>query len=98
MNFSASQIAQLIGGSIEGTNDVAVHSFGKIEEAGPGQLSFFANPKYEEFLYKTKASIIIINKGFELKEPVNSTLIRVDDAYSAFATLLGKYQELMQQR
>ncbi len=98
MNFSASQIAQLIGGSIEGTNDVAVHSFGKIEEAGPGQLSFFANPKDEEFLYKTKASIIIINKGFELKEPVNSTLIRVDDAYSAFATLLGKYQELMQQR
>ena len=72
--------------------------FGKIEEAADGQLSFLANPKYEEFLYSTRASVIIINESFELKQPVSATLIRVRDAYSAFAILLGKYQEIMQQQ
>ena len=70
-------------------------SFGKIEEAKEGQLTFFANPKYEEYLYSTNASIIIINEAYELKQPVNATLIRVPDAYTAFATLLSKYQEIM---
>lgn len=98
MIFSAAQIAQLINGKVEGDANVPVHSFGKIEEASEGQLSFLANPKYEEFLYTTKASIIIINDGFDLRENIPATLIRVPDAYSAFATLLGKYQELMQQQ
>lgn len=98
MLFSASQIALLINGKVEGDPDVNVGAFGKIEEAGVGQLSFLANPKYEEYLYTTKATIIIVNESLELKQPVNSTLIRVKDAYSAFAILLGKYQELMQQQ
>ena len=98
MTFTASQIAQLINGKVEGDGNVAVNSFGKIEEAADGQLSFFANPKYEDHLYKTKASVIIINEAFSLKEKVNATLIRVADAYTAFATLLGKYQEIMQQQ
>ncbi len=94
MEFIASQIALIIKGKIEGNPDVAVHSFGKIEEAGEGQLSFLANPKYEEFLYTTRASVIIINEAQELKEPVAATLIRVPDAYSAFATLLQTYEQL----
>lgn len=98
MVFSASQIAALINGVVEGSSDASVQSFGKIEEAGPGQLSFLANPKYEEYLYTTKASVIIINDSLELKQPVTVTLIRVKDAYSAFATLLGKYQQMMQQQ
>lgn len=98
MIFSAAQIAQLINGKVEGDANVSVQSFGKIEEASEGQLSFLANPKYEEFLYTTKASIVIINDGFDLREKIPATLIRVPDAYTAFATLLGKYQELMQQQ
>ena len=98
MTFSATQIALLIQGKIEGDGNATVHSFGKIEEAADGQLSFLANPKYEEFLYSTRASVIIINESFELKQPVSATLIRVRDAYSAFAILLGKYQEIMQQQ
>lgn len=98
MQFTAAQIALLISGKIEGNPDANVSSFGKIEEARPGQLSFLANPKYEEYLYRTKASVVIINAAQELKEPVNTTLIRVPDAYSAFATLLTKYQEMATQK
>jgi UDP-3-O-[3-hydroxymyristoyl] glucosamine N-acyltransferase len=98
MTFSASQIAQLINGKVEGAPDASVTSFGKIEEAKQGQLAFFANPKYEEFLYSTGASIIIISEAYELKQPLKATLIRVPDAYSAFATLLSKYQEIMTQQ
>lgn len=98
MFFSALQIAQLINGKVEGDAGVPVNSFGKIEEAGKGQLSFLANPKYEDYLYSTQASVIIINEGFVLRQPVAATLIRVADAYTAFATLLAKYQEIMQQQ
>ena len=97
MQFPASQIAQIINGKIEGDANTAVASFGKIEEAGIGQLTFFANSKYEDYLYSTKASVIIINDAYKLKQPVNATLIRVADAYSAFATLLAKYQEIARQ-
>ncbi|MBZ4190216.1 UDP-3-O-(3-hydroxymyristoyl)glucosamine N-acyltransferase [Niabella beijingensis] len=98
MTFTAAQIAALINGRVEGDPEVAVGNFGKIEEAREGQLSFLANPKYEEYLYETKASIIIVNETLELKKQVAATLIRVADAYSAFAALLGKYQEIVQQQ
>lgn len=94
MEFTAHQIAAIIGGTIEGNASAAVHSFGKIEEAQAGQLAFLANPKYEDFLYSTKASIIIINDNLELKESLPATLIRVPDAYTAFATLLQTYEKL----
>jgi UDP-3-O-[3-hydroxymyristoyl] glucosamine N-acyltransferase len=98
MQFSAAQIALLINGKIEGDANAAVGAFGKIEDAGPGQLSFLANPKYEEYLYSTGASVIIVNETLELKQPVTATLIRVADAYSAFASLLTKYQEIEAQQ
>ena len=98
MTFPASQIALLINGKVAGNPDVAVSAFGKIEEAQEGQLTFFANPKYEDYLYSTKTSVIIINEAYDLKQKVNATLIKVPDAYTAFATLLGKYQEIMQQQ
>jgi len=98
MTFSAAQIALLINGKVEGDANKTVNSFGKIEEAKEGQLSFLANPKYEEYFYITSASVIIINESYDLKQPVNATLIRVKDAYSAFAILLSKYQELAQQQ
>lgn len=98
MQFTASQIAMMIQGKVEGDASTAISSFGKIEEAVMGQLSFLANPKYEEYLYKTKASIVIINDSQELKSSVNAVLIRVPDAYSAFATLMSNYQQLAAQQ
>ncbi|MBS1908613.1 MAG: UDP-3-O-(3-hydroxymyristoyl)glucosamine N-acyltransferase [Bacteroidetes bacterium] len=94
MQFSAAEIAQIINGKLEGESAISVASFGKIEEAKEGQLSFLANPKYEDFLYTTKASVVIINNALQLKQPVSATLIRVPDAYSAFALLLDKSLQL----
>jgi UDP-3-O-[3-hydroxymyristoyl] glucosamine N-acyltransferase len=98
MQFTAAQIAMLIQGKIEGDANATVQSFGKIEEAGAGQLTFLANPKYEDFIYNTRASVVIINTAQQLREPVAATLIRVADAYSAFAILLSKYQEMRTQQ
>ena len=98
MQFTAAQIALMINGKIEGNAETAVSSFGKIEEAQAGQLAFLANPKYEEHLYTTAASIIIINESQELKEQISATLIKVPDAYTAFATLLDKYQQIQRQQ
>ena len=98
MQFTAAQIAMMISGKIEGNAETAVTSFGKIEEAREGQLAFLANRKYEEFLYTTAASIIIVNDTQELKQPISATLIKVPDAYSAFAILLDKYQQIQQQQ
>lgn len=94
MEFTAKQIAELINGKIEGNPDVAVSSFGKLEEAGEGQLAFLANPKYEEFLYTTRASIIIINTSLKVEQKLDATLIRVPDAYSSFAVILTAYSEM----
>ena len=98
MQFTAAQIAMMISGTVEGNPDTLVSSIGKIEEAREGQLTFLANPKYEDFIYSTSASIIIINASQELKQDVQPTLIRVENAYSAFATLLTKYQEVVAQQ
>jgi UDP-3-O-[3-hydroxymyristoyl] glucosamine N-acyltransferase len=94
LEFSAQQIALMIQGKVEGDASATVSQFGKIEAAKKGEISFLANPKYEDFLYQTEASIIILNDALVLKKPVAATLIRVPDAYAAFATLLTKYQEL----
>jgi len=95
MQFTAAQISAIIKGRIEGNPDASVTSFGKIEEATGSQLSFLANPKYEDYLYTTGAAIVIINEGYELRQPIQATLIRVPDAYSAFAQLLSQYQLMM---
>jgi UDP-3-O-[3-hydroxymyristoyl] glucosamine N-acyltransferase len=98
MQFTAAQIAMLINGTVEGDANAMAGSFGKIEEAQNGELAFLANPKYEDFLYTTRASIIIINASQQLKQTVSAALIRVPDAYSAFAALLSKYQEMVTQQ
>jgi UDP-3-O-[3-hydroxymyristoyl] glucosamine N-acyltransferase len=94
MQFTALQIATLLKGKLVGEPEAKINQVAKIEEAKAGSLSFVANPKYEEYLYSTDASIIIINEDYELKQPVKATLIRVKDAYSSFAYLLEKYNEI----
>lgn len=96
MEFSAIQIATFLSGTVEGDPEVKVYNVAKIEEGAPGMLSFLANPKYSQYLYTTKSSIVLINNDFELQDKVSATLIRVPDAYAAFAQLLGLYQQFMQ--
>ncbi|HVI46964.1 MAG TPA: UDP-3-O-(3-hydroxymyristoyl)glucosamine N-acyltransferase [Chitinophaga sp.] len=94
MQFSALQLATMLDGKLEGNPEVKVSNIAKIEEAGEGMLSFIANPKYEEFIYTTRASILIVNESLVIERPIHSTLIRVKDAYSSFALLLEKYRYL----
>src|SRR5690606_11534945 len=94
MQFSAHQIAALVGGSLEGDPNVMVGQLAKIEEASSGSLSFLSNPKYEPYLYTTKASVVIVNADQKLDKPIQSTIIRTKNAYSAFSTLLELYNKM----
>lgn len=93
MKFTAIQIANVLNGTVEGDENATVSNLAKIEEGKAGDISFLANPKYEDFLYSTQASVIIINHDYQLSKPINSTLIRVDDAYQGFTQLLNFYYE-----
>ena len=88
MEFTARQLAEVLHGTVEGNPQEKVSSFAKIEHGKPGQLCFFANPKYESYVYTSKASILLVNADFKPKEPVTPTLVRVENAYSALADLL----------
>lgn len=88
MDLTAKQLAQILKGTVEGDENAKATSFAKIEHGKPGQLCFYANPKYERFVYTCKASILLVSKDFEAKEPVTPTMVRVDDAYKSLADLL----------
>ena len=94
MEFTASQIAGILEGEVDGNPGVAVHKLSKIEEGEVGSLTFLANPKYTPYIYRTEASIIIVNKDFIPEQELNSTLIKVDDAYKAFSKLLAYYNQV----
>jgi UDP-3-O-[3-hydroxymyristoyl] glucosamine N-acyltransferase len=96
MEFSAAQIAGLLGGTVEGNANVTVNNLSKIEEGKPHTLSFLANAQYTPYIYDTDASIVIVNKTLVLEKPVKNscTLVRVDDAYGAFAKLLNMYNQM----
>ena len=91
MQFTAKQIADFIGGRVEGNENTVVCTFAKIEEGQEGAISFLSNPKYTPYIYETKASIVLINEDVELEKPVNTTLIRVKNAYECVAKLLQMY-------
>ena len=94
MTFTAQQIAMLLQGEVEGNPNAEVKTFAKIEEGFPGALSFLANLKYEDHLYGCKSSAVIVSKDFEAQKEVETTLIRVPDAYGAFAKLLQKFENV----
>lgn len=98
MEFSAQQIAELLGGTVEGTPSATVSTFAKIEEGQPGAISFLANPKYAHYLYDTESSIVLVGRDFVLERPVKATLIRVANAYEAIARLLTIYESMTQKR
>ena len=94
MEFTAKQIADFIGGRVEGDENAAVHTFAKIEEGQPGAISFLSNPKYTHFLYDTKSTIVLVNDDLKLEQSISATLIRVKNAYEAVAKLLQLYASM----
>ena len=92
MEFTAEQIASVIGGKIEGDKDAKVRTFAKIEEGVEGAISFLSNPKYTHYIYDTKSSVVIVNEDVELEGKVAPTLIRVKNAYESIAQLLQIYE------
>ncbi|MFL1895522.1 UDP-3-O-(3-hydroxymyristoyl)glucosamine N-acyltransferase [Aquimarina sp. 2-A2] len=91
MIFTATQIAGILNGEIEGDETVEVSKLAKIEEGTKGSLTFLSNPKYTQYIYSTDASITIVDKNFEAESEISTTLIRVEDAYKAFSQLLEYY-------
>ena len=91
MDLKAHEVAELINGVVEGDNNSTINKLSKIENGDNNSLSFLGNPKYNDYLYKSTASIVIVNKSLELREPVKPTLIRVEDANLAFSTLLEHF-------
>lgn len=94
MNFTASQIAEKLNGKIQGNPESIVNALAKIEEGKNGDLCFLSNPKYTPFIYKTKASVVIVNKDFKAEKKINPTLIFVKDAYASFSQLLALYNQM----
>ena len=94
MEFSANQIATLVNGTVIGDGDVLVHTFAKIEEGQPGAISFLANPKYTNYLYETKSSVVLVRADFEPENDISTTLIKVEDPYATLAQLLDMVSKL----
>ncbi len=93
MEFSASDIAKLLGGEVEGDESVTVNNISKIDQGVEGTLSFLSNPAYSKYIYDTRASVVIVNRDFKPEKQINCTLIRVDNAYASLARLLDFYNQ-----
>ena len=91
MQITAGELSQLLNGTVEGDANVKINTVAKIEEGTAGALSFLANPKYEPYLYETGSSAVLVNADFKASQPVKTTLIRVENAYSSFTFLLEKF-------
>ena len=98
MQFTAKQIADFIGGRVEGNENAVVSTFAKIEEGQEGAISFLSNPKYTPYIYETKSSVVLVNEDVELTQSVSCTLIRVKNAYDSVAKLLQLYASMMPQK
>lgn len=94
MKFTAQQIAGILEGDIVGNPEAEVFKLSKIEEGAEGSLTFLANPKYTSHIYTTKATVAIVNKSFVPETEIQTTLIKVDDAYKSFSKLLEYYNEV----
>lgn len=93
MEFSANDIAGLLGGEVEGDGSIKVNNVSKIDQGIPGTLAFLANPAYTKYIYTTKASVVLVNRDFKPENELPCTLIRVDDAYASIAKLLNYYEQ-----
>ena len=94
MEFTAKQIAEFLGGTVDGNENTTVHTFAKIEEGVPGALSFLSNVKYTQHIYSTQSSVVLVNRDFKAEQPVSATLVRVDNAYESLAKLMSLYASM----
>lgn len=97
MEFTVEQIAQMLKGEVRGDKSLKVNQLAKIEEGSMGTISFLANPKYEQYIYSTNSTAVIVDKNFEAKREFSTTLILVENAYAAFTVLLQEYQKILVQ-
>ena len=95
MEFKVSQIAHILNGEVQGDENISINKLGSIEDAGEGSISFLSNPKYESFIYSTKASVVIVKKDFVPKETLATTIILVEDPYLSFTALLEEYHKVI---
>src|SRR5450432_1859565 len=93
MEFTVQQIATLLGGEVQGDGTHLINMLAKIQDAKEGQISFLSNPRYEQYLYTTKASAVIVKRDFQPRKEFTTTLIWVDDPYSSFTLLLEEYHK-----
>lgn len=92
MKITAAELASLLGGVVEGDETATVDRPARIEDATPGTLSFLANPKYEDFIYQSEASILLVSRDFKPARTLKTTLVRVDDVYAAMAVLADRFE------
>ncbi|MBI3220834.1 MAG: UDP-3-O-(3-hydroxymyristoyl)glucosamine N-acyltransferase [Bacteroidetes bacterium] len=95
MEFTITQIAGMLGGQVSGDGNQKINMLAKIQDAKKGQIAFLSNPKYEQYIYTTQASAVIVKKDFQAKKEITATLILVDDPYSSFTVLLEEYHKMM---
>lgn len=89
MEITAKELAALLGGAVVGNPEATVCDFAKIEEAGPGELSFISNPKYSHYASTTGATVLLVAKNFQEPEDLKCTLVKVDDPYASLARLMS---------
>ncbi len=95
MEFTVNQVAEMLGGEVRGNGDEKIKMLAKIQDAKKGQISFLSNPKYEQFIYTTQATAVIVKKDFVARKEIASILILVDDPYNSFTRLLEEYHKLI---
>ncbi len=95
MEFTARQIAALVGGTVDGNPEAAVSSFAKIEEASAHDLTFLSNPKYTHYIYNTRAGVVLVSNDFQPTEPVEATMIRVADPYAVLSVLMEQVSAML---
>ncbi|HRI80128.1 MAG TPA: LpxD N-terminal domain-containing protein, partial [Cyclobacteriaceae bacterium] len=95
MEFTLKQIAGMLGGEVRGDGSLKINMLAKIQDARVGQIAFLANPKYEQFIYTTQATAVIVQKQFQPKKEIHAALILVEDPYSSFTALLEEYHKLI---
>src|SRR5687768_12883498 len=95
MEFTINQVAAMLGGEVRGNGDEKINMLAKIQDAKKGQIAFLSNPKYEQYIYTTQASAVIVKKDFTARKEISSTLILVDDPYISFTALLEEYHKML---
>src|SRR5215216_3172010 len=95
MEFTIQQIAAMLGGQIKGNATDKIKMLAKIQDAKKGQVAFLSNPKYEQYIYTTQATAVIVKKDFVPRKEISTVLILVEDPYTSFTALLEEYHKLI---